>query len=326
VPHSAARQARYLETALDGLTGRPAPVFVYRWQDRDRPALPDRRYGLRAADGTARPAARVVEGFYRATQRVFAFPDGTAPSRTPLVPLLLGWAILGLLGGLYARNAFVRQTLSRYFTAHGFYRDAVREGRDVGRLENLLLLATVATALGVVGALAARLAADQGTTGVFVEALPSALQPPLAAALAHPAATGLGVGGGAAAMLFGWGLLLVGVARLERPFTVAQGVMLVTWPCWPAVLGMMVALVAATDPPAAPGLLGLLLLGGGLATTVAVSARVLRDFWAVSGVDLPWVLVLTLPSPLVVLGVAAIILILEHEVPLRLLWHLLTRT
>ncbi|MEF8938869.1 MAG: hypothetical protein V5A22_03420 [Salinivenus sp.] len=329
VPHSPERQARYLETALNNVIGRsspPAPVFVYRWRDGDRPALPTRRHGLRAADGTARPAARVLEGVYRGTQRVFAFPDGATPSRTPLVPLLLGWGILGLLGGLYTQSSFVRQTLSRYFTAHGFYRDAVREGRDVGRIETLLLLGAVGAAMGIIGALAARLAAPQVETGLFVEALPSALQSPLGAALAHPAATGLVVGGGSVVLLFGWGLLLVAVARLERPFTAVQGIVLVTWPCWPALLGMMVALVAATDPPASPGVLGLVLFVGGLGTTAAVSARVLRDFWAVSRVDLPWVFVLALPSPLVLLGVAATICILEYEVPLRLLWHLLTRT
>ncbi|MFB6250025.1 MAG: hypothetical protein ABEL97_15825 [Salinibacter sp.] len=329
VPHSPERQARYLETALGDVVGRASsstPVFVYRWRDRARPTLPTRRYGLRASDGTARPAAHVLEGFYRGTQRVFAFPDGTAPSRTPLVPLLLGWGILGLLGGLYANNAFVRETLSRYFAAHGFYRDAVRKGREVGRVENLLLLGAVGAAVGIIGALAARLAADRAATGLFVEALPRALRSPLAAALTQPATAGIVFGGGSAALLLGWGLLLVGVGRLEGRFTAAQGVMLVTWPCWPAVPGMMVALVAATDPPVAPGLLGLGLFVGGLATTTAVSVRVLRDFWAVSGVERPWIAVLTLPSPLVLLGVVTTVLILEYEVPLRLLWHLLTRT
>ena len=329
VPHSPERQARYLETALTtraGTSPSPGPVFVYRWQDRAASALPTRAYGLHTPDGAARPAAGVVEGLYRGTQRVFAFPDGTAPTQTPVVPLLLGWAIVGLLGGLYARNPFVRQTLTRYFAAHGFYRDAVREGREVGTVENPVLLGIVGGAMGLIGTLAARVAADQRGTELFVEALPAALQPPLATALAHPAAAGLVVGAGAVALLLTWGVLLTGVARLERPFTVAQGVMLVTWPCWPAVLGMMVAFVAATDPPVAPGLLGLVLLGGGLATTVAVSVRVLRDFGAVSGVDRPWLLVLALPSPLVLLGVGATVLLLEYEVPLRLLWHLLTRT
>lgn len=329
VPHSPERQARYLETALGDVIARsspPAPVFVYRWRDWGRAPLSTRHYGLRAADGTARPATRVLKGFYRGTQRVFAFPDGTAPGRTPLGPLLLGWGILGLLGGLYAQSSFVRQTLGRYFSALGFYHDAVREGRDVGRIETLLLFGAVGAAMGIIGTLAARLAATQVETGLFVEALPSALQSPLAAALTHPGTTGLVVGGGSAALLLGWGLLLVGVARLERPFTAVQGIMLVTWPCWPALLGMMVALVAATDPPASLGMLGLVLLVGGLATTGAVSARVLRDFWAVSRVEFPWVLVLALPSPLVLLGVAATICILEYEVPLRLLWHLLTRT
>ena len=329
VPHSPERQARYLEAALGAMgtdSLAPAPVFVYRWRDQGGAAVPGRQYGLHPVDGPARPAARVVEGFYRGTQRVFAFPNGTAPTDTPVVPLLLGWGLLGLLGGLYAQNPFVRQTFTRYFAAHGFYRDAVQEGREVGTLENPVLLGVVGGAMGLIGTLAARVAAAQTGTGLFVEALPRALQAPLATALAQPVAAGVVVGAGTVALLLGWGLLLTAVARLERPFTVAQGVMLVTWPCWPAVLGMMVALMAATDPPVAPGLLGLVLLLGGVATTVAVSARVLRDFGAVSEVDRPWLLVLALPSPLALLGVAATVLIFEYDVPLRLLWHLLTRT
>lgn len=329
VPHSHEHQARALEDGLRTLLRGPDPpsaLFVYRWQDQRSPPLPTRRYGLRTRNDTPRPAARVLEGFYRDTQHVFAFPEGTAPTQTPVGPLLLAWGLIGLLGGLYARNPFVRQTLSRYFAAPGFYRDALRKGRDVGPAENGLLLGVVGGALGIIGTLAARVAADQSATGLLVEALPAALRPPLAAGLGRPVLAGLVVGGVAVLLLLGWALLLVLVARLERPFSVAQGVMLVTWPCWPAVLGMMIALVAATNPPIPTGLLGLVLLLGGLGTTVAVSARVLRDYWAVSRVELPWVVVLTLPSPLVVLAALLTGLLLEYDVPFRLLWHLATRT
>ena len=328
VPHSPEQQARALEDGLRLLLRGPAPppLFVHRWQDPRSPPIPARRYGLHTRDGTARPAARVLEGFYRGSQRVFAFSDGTAPTRTPVGPLLLAWGLIGLLGGLYARNPFVRQTLSRYFAAPGFYRDALRKGRDVGPAENALLLGVVGGALGVVGTLAARVAAAQPATGWIVEALPAALRSPIAAGLSQPALAGLAMGGVAVLLLLGWAVLLVLAARVERPFRLAQGIMLVTWPCWPAVLGMMVALVAATQPPLPTGLLGLILLGGGLATTVAVSARVLRDYWSVSGVELPWIVALTLPSPLVVLTLLLTALLLEYDVPLRLLWHLATRT
>jgi hypothetical protein len=329
VPHSPERQARHLERALGTLldsTRASPPIFVYRWQDRSGSPLPTRRYGIRVHDDSSRPAARVVEGFYRGSQRVFAFPDGRAPSRTPLGPLLLAWTIIALLGGLYARNPFVRQTVVRYFAAPGFYRDAVRTGREVRPSENLLLLGVVGGAIGIIGTLVARMAAPPAATGFVVEALPPAVATPLASGLSHPAGAGAVVGSLAVGLLAGWALLLVGVARSEGPFTVAQGLMLVTWPCWPAVLGMLIALVAAIDPPFSPALLGAILVGGGLATSLAATARVLRDFWRVSGVDTPWMVLLSLLNPLVV-GTAFLVVVgLEYDLPLQLLWHLLTRT
>ena len=329
VPHSPERQARHLETALGTLldtTQTTPPVFVHRWQDRANAPLPMRRYGLRTRTDSLRPAAGVVEGFYRDVQRVFAFPHGTAPSRTPLGPLLVTWIIVGLLGGLYARNPFVRQTVGRYFAAPGFYRDAVRKGREVHVPETLLLLGVVGAAVGLIATLTARIAAVQPVTGPLFDALPAAVAASIAAGLAQPALTGGFVGGLSVIVLGGWALLLVGTARLDGPFTIGQGLMLVTWPCWPTLPGLLIALVAATDPPVSPGLLGLVLVVGGLLTVLVVSTRVLHDFWRVSGVNGPWIAALTLPSPLVVLGVFFTVVALEYDLPLRFLWHLLTRT
>jgi len=329
VPHSPERQARHLETALGTLldtTRASPPIFVHRWQDRPASPLPMRRYGLRTRTDSLRPAARVVTGFYRGAQRVFAFPDGTPPNRTPLGPLLVCWAIVALLGVLYARNPFVRQTVGRYFAAPGFYRDAVRKGREVHTPEILLLLGVVGTAVALIATLAARIAAVQPVTGALLDAVPAAVAAPVASGLAQPALAGGLVGVLSVGLLGGWGLLLVGTARLDGPFSVGQGLMLVTWPCWPIVPGLLIALVAATDPPVSPGLLGLGLVVGGLLTILVVSTRVLRDFWRISGVDGPWIAALTLPSPLVVLGVFVTVVILEHDLPLRFLWHLLTRT
>jgi len=329
VPHSPERQARHLEQALGTLldSSRTAPpVFVHRWRDQPASPLSLRRYGLRVRADSTRPAARVVEGIYRGTQRVFAFPDGTARSQTPLGPLILAWALIAVLGGLYARNPFVRRTIVRYFAAPGFYRDAVRNGREVRMSENLLLLGVVGGAIGIITTLAARIAAPRPVTGFVVEALAPTLATPLGAALAQPALAGGLIGGLSVALLGGWALLLIGVARLEGPFTGAQGLMLVTWPCWPALLGMMIALVAATEAPVSPGLLGLVLLGGGLATALTATARVLRDFGRISGVAPPWIIVLTILSPVAILGGGLVVVTLEYGLPLRLLWHLLTRT
>jgi hypothetical protein len=72
--------------------------------------------------------------------------------------------------------------------------------------------------------------------------------------------------------------------------------------------------------------LGVLLVGGGLVTIVAVTVRILRDFWAVSAVAPSLLFPLTLASPLVLLLLAASILLIRHDLPVSLIWHLLTRT
>lgn len=330
VPHSPEQQARHLErtltTLLDDEPVRTAPIFAYRWADRSPSPLPSRRYGLHTQDGRARPAASVLSGIYRGTQRVFAFPIGTSPSDTPIGALLLGWVLLALLGGLYAQNPFVRQTLYRYFGAHGFYRDAVREGREVGGVENGVLLCAIGGALGIVGALVADIAAPQPATGLVVEALPVSLQSLIARGLTHPPVAGLAVGGLGILLLAGWGTLLTLTARAEEPFSAAQGLVLVTWPCWPAMPIMIVALVAATHPPLSPELMSLSLLIGGALAISAVTFRILRDYWLVSGVSLPWALLLVVPSPLSLTLLGLGVLVYTYDLPVALLWHLVTRT
>lgn len=330
VPHSPQRQARYLERALGRLldTTRTAPalLFVHRWADDPAQTLPSRRYGLHDTDDTPRPAAGVVEGFYRGTQRVFAFPSGTAPTDTPVGPLIVGWGLLALLGGLYAQNSFVRQTVPRYFAAHGFYRDAVQKRRNVKPIENGILLLSVAVAVGTIGTLAARMAAAPPVTEWIVAALPPALSPPLALGLTHPVLSGLVVGAVALGLLLGWALCLFFVARPDDSLSLAQCVMLVTWPCWPAFLGLPIALVAATHPPLPPKTLGLLLAVGGAATLLAVTFRTLLDYVAVTGKSMLWIPVLLAVSPLVLSSLVAGVLVAQYDLSLSLLWHLLTRT
>ncbi len=328
VPHSPERQARYLERAfsqlLDAGSSRPAALFVYRWQDRTAP-LPIRHYGLYDPTGTPRPAADVVEGVYTDTQHVFAFPSGTAPSPVPYL-ILLGWGLIALLAGLYAQSPFFRQTAFRYFAAHGFYRDAVQEGRDVGPIINTVLLLSATIAFGLIVVLLSRIASAAAPTGHVVAALPASLRPPLAAGLAQPGLAGLLVGGGTLLLVVGWMLGLILVARQEIPLSMAQGLMLVTWPCWPVLIALIVALVVSTRSSIPPLVLGILVLGGGAGGIIAVTVRVLRDYRSVTNVPLPSVIGLAVISPLTVLLLGAILVVTQYDLPLLFLWRLLVQT
>jgi hypothetical protein len=330
VPHSPERQARYLEEVfsrvLDSTQTLPSAVFVSRWRDRAESVLASRRYGLHDATGTPRPAVRVVRGVYTGAQRAFAFPSGMKPSGGPYGLVLVGWGLFALLGGLYAQNVFVRQTVIRYFTAPGFYRDALRDGHDLHPGANGLLLVIVGGALGTVGACAGRLAAFQPETVHVLSALPSELRPVLAASIEHPYASGVLVGGAVLVLILFWMGALVLVARQGAWFSFAQGLVLVVWPCWPALVVLPIALAAGPDSPLTPSLFRVLLLGGGGLTLVYVTGRVLYDYWAVT--DLPgWMLIpLSVLSPLVLTMAVLLVLALRYDVSFTYLWHLVTLT
>ncbi|MFB6278007.1 MAG: hypothetical protein ABEK75_00720 [Salinibacter sp.] len=330
IPHSPERQARYLEAALaqllDSTRASPPAVFVTRWQDRSGARLASRRYGLHDATGAPRPAARVVRGVYTGVQRTFAFPTGPEPPSGPYGLVLFGWGLVALLGGLYAQNVFVRQTVGRYFTAPGFYRDALRDGHDLHPGANGLLLVLVAGALGTVGTSAARLAASQPGTAHVLAALPSALQPVLAGGLEHPLVAGAVLGGGALVLLLVWIGALVLVARRRTWFSFAQGLVLVVWPCWPALLGLPIALAAGSDSPLTPSLVGLVLVGGGGLALAYVTGRVLYDYWVVTDLSGATALLLGLLSPLVLFGTALLGLALRYDLSFAYLWHLATLT
>jgi len=327
VPHSADRQARYLETALSHLldSARTAPpvVFVERWQD-DAPILSSRHFGLHRADGSARPAARVVRGLYSGTQRAFAFPGGSPPAASYAL-VLLGWGLLALLGLAYAGSLFVRQTVVRYFTAPGFYRDALRDGRDLSPGTNGLLLGLVAASLGVATTRAAQLAAAHPDTMHVLAALPRSLRAVLAQGIEHPALAGLVGGTGSLGVLLLWMGALVLAARLETRVSLAQGLVLVTWPCWPVLGALPIALATGPGAPLSPHLFAFIALGGGALALVSVSLRVLFDFWRTTEAP-TW----TLPplfalSPLALTGIVLLVAI-QTGVPFRFLWHLVVHT
>ena len=328
VPHSAERQARYLETTLSRLLNptRAAPpvVFVARWQDDDTSLLPSRRYGLHDAAGTPRPAATVVRGLYSGTQRTFAFPDGSAPTGTSGL-VLVGWGLMAVLGLLYARSLFVRETAVRYFTTPGFYRDALRDGREVSFGANSLLLGLVGGSLGVAAARMARLATAQPETERVLAALPRVVGMALAPGVEHPTLAGVAVGGGALVLLLLWTGAGVAMARLGTRFTVAQGLMLVTWPCWPVLLAPPVALAAGPNAPLSPSLSTLVLLGGGTLVLLSVTLRVLFDYWRVTDAPAWTLLPLAALSPLALVG-ASLLVAAQYGVSFSLLWRLAVYT
>lgn len=330
VPNSAERQARYLENALSSLLEAaptaPSIVFVHRWRDAETPLLSSRRYGLHTGAGTARPAARVVDGLFTGSQGVFAFPAGTAPARTPYGLLLLGWGLVIILAGLYVGRPFVRQTIRRYFGAHGFYRDAIRKGRELEPGATAVVLSTATVALGLTSVSAARSAATLASTEQLLAAVPEGLRSVFVFGVEHPAGTGLVLGGAVLWLLLLWMTALIVVARQQGTFSLSQGLMLVTWPCWPIVPALPLALVAHDQPPVSGPVLVVGLLCASVAAMAYFTLRVLWDYRAITGRAWTVVAPLGLLSPPVLAVLLTVALVVLSDVPLRFLWRLATLT
>jgi hypothetical protein len=153
-------------------------------------------------------------------------------------------------------------------------------------------------------------------------AVPSGLRTVLAGGIERPVVTGIIVGGVVLGLLLIWMTALVAVARRWTRFSPAQGLMLLAWPCWPALVALPVALAAAPDSLLSPSLLALFLLIGGGSSLVYFTARVLFDYWIVTGLPEFVVVLLGVPGPLILGAGTLLVVAWQYGVPFRLLLHL----
>jgi hypothetical protein len=137
---------------------------------------------------------------------------------------------------------------------------------------------------------------------------------------------GVAVGGTALGLLGLWMGAFVLAARGWTRLSGAQGLVLIVWPSWPALLILPIALATGPDAPVSPSLSALLLLGGGGLALVYETRRVLFDYWSITGVP-GWVLVpLSLLSPLALVSATVLVLAMRYGVSFAFLWHLATLT
>lgn len=290
-PEAAEAQAHALEGALRALSARPpAGVFVYRWRDQgaDGPLAKDGMlprhagsagsYGLHAADGTARPALRVVTGFFTGEQQVFAFdppPPGRAGPPYGLIVAL--WVLLGALGVVYRFSLPFRQLLARYFFTPRFFYESVREGRELGADVYGVALALIACSAGLLAAaLTVQLSSPLASVvalrwGVFAEGAAATL-------VQQPVAVAVAVAAGSALSALLWSGLLWGLGQEGRPLRPAQALTLVVWPRWAvgALAGASLVVLGLSAPWSRYGLLAL--MGLWIGAWLLRTARTLQSF------------------------------------------------
>jgi hypothetical protein len=328
-PGSAQSQARYLETALARLlperaTRRPA-VFVYQWRDGFPESVVDDHFGLTESTGVGLPAYQVVRGFYTGDETIFAFPTGKPADDRTTWPVLLCWFIIAGLAAAYAGSPQFRQVALRYFVAHGFYREAVVEGRDVLPFVNVLLLAAVSLMIGLALTMVCLAVTRTHTAIVLSSWAPNVARSFASALVERPWLLVLFVGCLHALGYTLWTSVLSVVSRAGRMLLPAQTLMLTIWPLWPFILW---GVIASTIPALPDG--ARLRISAGVAVTIAVtyavsSARTLVDYHVVSKV--PWYVTLSvgLLSPIGLLVLGSFGALIRFGPEMTYFWHLLAR-
>ncbi len=341
-PRSPEAQARYLETHLGALLDASAlpsqAVFIYRRRDVRLPTPSPahdlsrpyhQSFGLYTFDGTQRPSSAVVEGFYTGTQTVFAFPAGTASPQMVPWSMLFGWLVFILLGGCYAFSPRFRYTVPRYFLAHGFYRESIREGREVLLGSSFVLLMTIALCIGVLGSFFLETVRQEAAFRFLFDLLPEPVQIVGVALLAQPWMLVLLLGSFSALGMALWTSLLSFASRRRQPLIPGQALMLVLWARWPCPLLMAGAMVVPTLPAAQATPFMLMLAAGWFLTTIWAILRTLRDYAAITSCPGSLVVAMAFINPLPALLLVALFLGLvtfNTGPTLSFFWHLATRS
>ena len=343
-PRSPQQQGQYLERVLnDLLVDRLAPaataIFVYRWRDssHELPLLSDgdpnpyiTRYGLHDVEMEERPAFEVAAGIASGRQSTFAFPYGEEIKRDVPWVIIFGWASVLLVGLTYALSPRLQQMLPRYFFAHGFYRDALREGRELLLGSSFVLLIALSIAAGVTAGLVVNVIDESFAFRVLLEWMPEGFVFFLAPATSSTWMFILLIGAIYAGLVLGWIILIMLISRTRFALGIGQATMLVVWPHWPLLILMMAGLglygstETLTEVQQITGVL--LLLGLWLAVSLYATIRAVIDFSAVARVPAYAPVVVLALNPTVIAAIILCFTVLQYQDETVFLIHLLQRS
>ena len=298
--HSEEYQARFLETQLNALlyddaSTQPSVLFVYRWRDtRLRYPSPAHNlvqpyrhtYGLLSSGYQSRVAYNIVEGLYTGQQRVFALQPGQSVNQNNEWVILFIWINLFILSVSFAYFPRFRLMVRRYFTAHGFYREAVREGRELLLGPNILLFAVFSSAFGICSIVILEVFRATEVFSMLVRWAPESVRFTMVALLGQPVLLIIVLSGCYGLLLSFWTSTLSALSAGSRHSLLpGQSFMLVTWPQWPLILVMIAAGVIKTLEQPYLTSFTLVLAVVLLALVLWSTIKALQDYWFVSRVN-----------------------------------------
>ena len=325
--HSEEYQARFLETQLntllyDNASAQPHVLFVYRWRDsRLRYPSPAHNlvqpyrhtYGLLSSGYQPRVAYTIVEGLYTGQQRKFALQPGQSVNQNNEWVILFIWINVFILSVSFAYFPRFRLMVRRYFTAHGFYREAVREGRELLLGPNILLFAVFSSAFGICLIVILEVFRATEVFSLLVQWAPESIRFTMVALLGQPVLLIIVLSGCYGLLLSFWTSTLSALSAGSRHSLLpGQSFMLVTWPQWPLILVMIAAGVVKTLEQ--PYLTSFTLVLAVVLVCVVLwsTIKALQDYWFVSRINTTRVTLSIFTNPIYLILIAGIYFCIKY--------------
>lgn len=328
VPGSPEAQARFMEEVLvKVLHSDLERVFVYRWRDAERRGLevPDpwgKAYGLYTSNSDPRPALQIVRGILLGIQDTFAIEPGEIPERQqPWFPLL-GWMMLSLTALLYAGNPRFRSMIPRYFFAHGFFRNAVREAREVLPLTSTAILTVTGLSVGLIASYVITSLQDTALVLHMYRLLGAPMREALTAIMGAPFVLVVLIGSVTLLSTSLWMGVWMAVTGRRARLLPSQALMLASWPRWQVLVLLPIAMVLESVG-SVPGWTVIVLGAAWLMTALWATVRTSWDLAQITHVPYPVAILVWAVHPMVSGSFVVAVWSLFHWDEVRFAWHLL---
>ncbi len=324
-------QALFLEETIPKLLARTdlSVAFLYRWQDAPpedldafHPAPFGTVYGLQDEAGRARLARDVAEGMLAHGQTTFRLLAGTPPREGASWFVLLGWLVLATIAVMVAASPRFRAMIPRYFFAHGFYRHAIQEGRDVLTVLSTVMLVLLGLVIGLLGAQVTRMMTDSATLhALWYRSGPDG-RAAMNALLTDDALLVVFIGSAGLLALVFWVFVWTLAGRGRAPLKPSQALATAVWPRWPMMLLLVAAMVVDGLGEAAFRRSIEWMPAAWLAVALWGTIRTNVDLAQIARVNPVATVILWLVSPVVLLLAGAVAFMLVKPELAALLWSL----
>jgi len=314
--HGAAFTERMLARSRDHV------ILLHRWRDQVGVDPWMMAFGLYDAAGNPRSVVDRLRSAHVTGQPIFAYGPPVQAARVSW-SVVVGWLLIIFLALLYASSPRFQQMIPRYFLAHGFYRNAVREAREVLPLTSTALISLIGLSTGLVAAVVLNGLHDRPIGRYAYGMLPEAVSGAASALMGAPFVLAVLLGSVFLLSMAAWMSLWVVLSGRQHPLLASQALMLAVWPRWQAVAFIPVAMVLGAQD--AVGTRVLVVIGVLFTATLIWSAiRTASDMSRVSRVPRLLAALLVLFNPEVFLVLTGMVVALANSGHARMVWDLLS--